>query len=154
LRSLPALVLAAAALALACDPSPPPESGAPSMLPEDYLQRFVEVRDCRPSIDHDLQRIVIKTETGAATRYNAGPFPLDTGTLIIKEEFSDPECKLLSGWTLMRKEPAGYDGRFGNWRWQRLGPDGKVREDGKLLRCAGCHAAAACQARDFACAEP
>jgi hypothetical protein len=141
-------------LILACDPSAPPASNALSLLPADYLQRFVEVRGCRPSIDHDLQRIVIKTEPGTLPRYQQGPFPLDTGALIVKEEFADPDCRLLSGWTLMRKEPAGYDDRSGNWRWQRLDAAGKVLEDGKLPRCAGCHAAAACQVRDFTCAEP
>jgi hypothetical protein len=112
------------------------------------------VRDCRPSIDHDLRRILIRVETDMTDRYERGPYPLPPGALIIKEEFDDPDCAVRVGWTLMQKQPAGYAPGFGDWRWQRLDAQGKVLQDGRLPRCASCHAASACRARDFACAEP
>ena len=86
---------------------------------------------------------MIKVEPAAAELYERGPYPLPSGTLIIKEEFGDAGCTDLLGWTLMHKQPAGYDPRFGDWRWQRLDPRGKVLEDGRLPRCASCHAASA-----------
>jgi hypothetical protein len=143
------LVLAA----LACDPQPAPPPAA-SLLPADYAGRFITARDCRPSIDHDLRHIVIKVEPALAGAYERGPYPLPAGTLIIKEEYADADCTDRQGWTLMHKQPAGYDDRYGNWRWQRLDARGAVLEDGPLPRCASCHAASACRARDFACAEP
>jgi hypothetical protein len=146
-----AVALACAALAAGCDPAP---TGPPSLLPADLATRFVTVRDCRPSIDHDLRRILIRVETTMTERYERGPYPLPPGTLIVKEEFDDPDCATRAGWTLMQKQPPGYDARSGDWRWQRLDAQGQVLEDGRLARCSSCHAASACRARDFACAEP
>jgi hypothetical protein len=145
------MALTCAALNTGCDPtSPEPESLLPAALAAD----FVTVRDCRPSIDHDLRRILIRVEAGMTERYERGPYPLPSGTLIVKEEFDDPDCATRAGWTLMQKQPPGYDARAGDWRWQRLDAQGKVLEDGRLTRCSSCHADSACRARDFACAEP
>jgi hypothetical protein len=129
-----------------------------SLMPADYRQRFVEVRDCRNSIDHDLNHILIRTDRDTAPLYRTGPFPLPVGTLVVKEEYGDAICAELTGYTLMRKEAPGYDPRFGDWHWQRLDARGRVLADGKgegaTLRCASCHASAACRTRDFTCAEP
>ena len=149
-----ALLLAGFTIAAACEPAPAPGPPAASLLPTDYAERFVPVRDCRTSIDHDLGRIVVKADRAAVDLYERGPFPMPAGTLIVKEEFGDPGCTDRVGWTLMHKEPPGYDDRSGDWRWQRLDGQGRVLQDGRLTRCSGCHAASACQARDFACAEP
>ena len=150
------LLCALAALACAREPVEPMDGQAgpgPSLLPADYAH-FATVRDCRLSIDHDLARIVIKVAPELAGRYEVGPYPFPAGTLIVKEEYGDSACTDLQGWTLMHKQPAGYDDRLGDWRWQRLDPRGAVLEDGRLPRCASCHADSACRARDFACAEP
>jgi hypothetical protein len=150
--ALGALVPGLAACPGGPEPSPDAALG-PSLLPADYRQRFVEVRDCRSSVEH-LGFIVIKTEPGVVAAYNQGPYPLAAGTLIIKEEFSDRGCQVPTGWTLMQKQAAGYDDRWGDWLWQRLDATGRVLEDGKVARCGSCHALPACRARDFACAEP
>jgi hypothetical protein len=150
----PLTVALLVALLAACAPEGTPEVATLPLLPEGYPRGFVQVRDCRASVDHNLGRIVIKVESGLEERYERGPFPMPAGTVIVKEEFADPGCTETVGWTLMRKEAAGYDPRFGDWRWQRLDAARKVLEDGKVARCASCHAATACQARDFACAEP
>jgi hypothetical protein len=134
------------------EPEPPPPLG-PSLLPADYKQRFVEVRNCRSSVEH-LPYIVIKTEPAVVAGYNQGPYPLPIGTLVVKEEFSDRACQSLTGWTLMLKQGPGYDDRFGDWKWQRLDATGKVIEDGKVSRCGSCHARVECRARDFVCADP
>jgi hypothetical protein len=129
----------------------------PSLLPEaaDYAARFVEVRDCRQSVEH-LGYIRITVARGQEAAYERGPYPLPEGTLIVKEEFplSDRGCTARTGWTVMRKQPPGYDADHGDWQWQRLDAGGQVIEDGRVPRCASCHARASCKARDFACAEP
>jgi hypothetical protein len=137
-------------------PSPPPLG--PSLLPADYATRFVQVRDCRNSIEH-LPYILVKADPAVVARYNNGPFPFEVGNLIVKEEFSDRACTALTGYTLMQKEPAGYDPTFGDWHWQRLDAAGKVVHDGKGVGpqavCANCHLATpACKVRDFTCTEP
>ncbi len=138
------------------DTSPTPAPG-PSLLPADYPQGFVDVRACRRSSEH-FPRIVIKSPASLAATYEGGPYPFATGSLIVKEEYADEACRDLIGYALMRKESAGYDPNYGDWRWQRLGPDRRVLADGKgegaQLRCASCHAGQGCKSRDRVCAEP
>jgi hypothetical protein len=129
-----------------------------SLLPADYAT-FQTVRDCRNSIDHDLNRILIKAAPSIAPIYLGGPFPFPMGTVIVKEEFSDPGCTTRVGYTLMRKEASGTAPQYGDWHWQKLDVSGRVLLDGAgvvapVARCASCHAAADCRARDFTCAEP
>jgi hypothetical protein len=150
------LALTAGACGGDSTPTPPPLG--PSLLPADYAQRFTQVRDCRSSIEH-LPYILVKTDTALVGRYNGGPFPFDPGSLIVKEEFSDPRCTAMTGYTIMYKESAGYDPRYGDWHWQKLDGVGKVVADGKgdgaLAVCATCHLATpACKLRDFTCTEP
>ena len=135
--------------AVGCDPAPPI-----SLLPADYPARFVEVRDCRSSVEHGLSHIVVKVDASLADRYNAGPYPFDPGALVVKEEFSDAACSTLIGIALMSKQSPGFDPRFGDWHWQGLDAARAVSEDGPLPRCATCHTAAACRRRDFVCADP
>jgi hypothetical protein len=119
------------------------------------------VRGCRRSIDHDLAYIVVKTSPELADVYRAGPYPFPPGSLVVKEEFVDAACTGLQGWTLMRKEAAGYDAAAGDWRWQRLDSQRKVvapgkqgQQDVKIRRCVACHSSVECRKRDFTCAEP
>jgi hypothetical protein len=135
--------------AVGCGRAPPV-----ALLPADYPARFVEVRDCRSSVEHGLSHIVVKVDATVADRYNAGPYPFDPGTLVVKEEFADADCTTLVGISLMSKQAAGFDPRFGDWHWQGLDAARAVREDGPLPRCATCHTAAACRLRDFVCADP
>jgi hypothetical protein len=148
------LVFALAPLLVAGCPHDPPDPlpGQP-LLPADYLANYPVVRNCRASVEHDLHFIVIRALAGTEQQYETGPFPRAPGTLIIKEEFSDRGCTDLVGWTLMLKQPEGEAPNSGDWRWQRLDASKQVTDD-LGLRCAACHAAAACRARDFACAEP
>lgn len=153
------MILRAALIAVliaACGGPSPPAPPPTSLLPADYLQRFVVVRDCRRSAEHPFA-MVIRTEPAHAAIYNGGPFPFPPGALLVKEEYAEPSCAAPLQYTLMRKEAAGYDPDFGDWRWQRIDGVGKVIEDGKgsaLPRCASCHVRAACRARDLTCADP
>jgi hypothetical protein len=126
-----------------------------SLLPMDYRSTYATVRNCRPSIDHDLRYIVVLTSPQATDAYRSGPYPFAPGAVVVKEEYADPSCRGLVGWTLMRKEPAGYDPGFGDWRWQKVDGEGKVLQDGKLDRCRSCHASqSSCRLRDFTCTDP
>jgi hypothetical protein len=153
-RLVLALALAAAAAAAACDDEPPPGPTPQPLLPADYQAAYPVVRSCRTSLEHDLRFIVIRALAGTEQQYETGPFPRAAGTLIIKEEFSDRGCTDLLGWTLMQKQPEGYAPDYGDWRWQRLNAGQQIIQDGLVPRCASCHAASDCRARDFACAEP
>jgi hypothetical protein len=78
------------------------------------------------------------------------------GTVVLKEEYADPECRELSAWTVMRKEP-GYPPAAGDWHWQRVMADRTVTEDGHVARCIDCHRTydlGACLSRDWMCTEP
>lgn len=149
-------------LTVACGPESNPTPSPTSLVPTDYDGRFTEVRNCRNTIEHTMTvgsssvsniRVVINPEAASAYRMNAATLPV--GTLVIKEEFSDASCSRLISWTVMRKEPAGYDPTHGDWRWQRVrASDRSVLEDGRVTRCINCHNRPACTQRDWQCTEP
>ncbi len=129
--------------------SPDPER----VLPEKYRETFVEVLGCRPSIEHDLAHVIVRMSPELAPAYRGGPFPFPRGALVIKEQYgvSDARCSQLSGWTIMRKEAAGYHPAGGDWRWFKIDQRERILEDGKIARCVKCHTG--CKARDYVCGE-
>ncbi len=150
------------ALATCGTPTPAPDASAPSLVPSDYRSRFVEVRNCRATIEHlsaastgavtNAIRVLINPE--ASRLYLANAIQLPAGTLVIKEEFDDDRCAHLTGWTVMRKEP-GFDDPHGDWHWQRVrASDGRALEDGRVSRCFNCHNRPACTRRDWQCTDP
>jgi len=107
------------------------------MFPSNYKSSYVEVRDCRPSSEHDLHKIVVYAPPATAAIYLArtDPFPIDS--LIVKEEydFTDDACaEDLTWWSAMKKTSAG-------WVFQRVASDRSVIEDTDLERCINCHSA-------------
>ena len=150
---LAATLLAAVVSACESGPETLPEAEG-SLLTEALQARLVEVRPCRGSIEHPFSHVRVLVEAEQVERYDRGPFPFPTGALVVKQEYSDSDCRVPLGTTLMRKDAADYFPAFGDWRWQRLDGVGKVIEDGRLTSCASCHATTACRARDFVCSEP
>ncbi len=137
----------------ACDQnvSPVPDT----ILPMDYRSTYAQVRGCRRSVDHDLRHIMVLTNPIATEVYRNGPYPFPAGSMVVKEEYLDQSCRALAGWTLMRKEAAGYDPAFGDWRWQKVDRERKVVADGKIETCRSCHASqVSCRSRDFTCTDP
>jgi hypothetical protein len=130
------------------------EGSAPPapLVPVGWRSSFAVVRDCRGSVDHDLAYVVVRASESAAAVYDHGPYPFALGAVVLKEQYADPGCTQLVGFTAMRKEEPGFAAALGDWRWQRLDADRAVIEDGAIARCASCHAASTC--RDFACADP
>ena len=118
------------------DPATPP--GEASILPDDWAT-FAEVRNCRSSSDHDLDRIRVVADPAARPIYTSrtGEFPL--GATIVKPEydFGDTTCTgEIVQWTVMQKiegtEHLGY-------KWQRLDATGKVvtTDDARCYQCHG-----------------
>ncbi|MEZ4390802.1 MAG: cytochrome P460 family protein [Polyangiales bacterium] len=152
------ILLVAAFAAVSCGTDPP--AGPTSLVPSDYATRFVEVRRCRGTVEHQPNpsgdvvrniRVWINPESAQAYINNAATLP--AGTVVVKEEFGG-SCNAadLLAWTVMRKEP-GFDPPRGDWHWQRVRAGAGVSEDGRVNRCISCHDTAACRARDWQCTE-
>jgi hypothetical protein len=126
------------------------------IFPADYRDTFVEVRDCRNSVEHGSVsiRVLVNPESAAAYQRNENPLPV--GTIVVKEEFDAPDCSNdadLVRWRPMRKEAPGFDPDDGDWAWQWVdAPARSVRFNDKAS-CIGCHRAEACLLRDYMCTE-
>lgn len=149
MRVVSLLVVAAAFAACAQVDNP----NAEVVIPSDYKMSFAEVRNCRSSIDHDLAFVVVRVRSELAPDYNSGPYPFPQGTLVVKEQYSDSSCRNLSGYSVMRKEGAGYFPAGGDWQYYALDAYGGVVSNGKNARCANCHAMCGAN-RDRMCEDP
>lgn len=154
-------LLSLSLLSAGCGPeeTPPPTS----LVPSDYASRFPEVRGCRMTFEHissygpgtpSISNIRVVTSPEAMANYRVEGRTLPVGSVVIKEEYADPTCSTIIGWTVMRKEPAGYDTAHGDWHWQRVrASDRQVLEDGRVTRCISCHNTPACTSRDWQCTQ-
>lgn len=155
------LSLGLAALSGACGPDETPP--ATSMIPADYASRFPQVRGCRMTFEHissygagtpSISNIRVVLSPAAMANYRVTGQTLPVGSIVIKEEYADPSCSTIIGWTVMRKEPAGYDAAHGDWHWQRVrASDRQVLEDGRVDRCISCHNTPDCTSRDWMCTQ-
>ena len=66
--------------------------------------------------------------------------PMPDGTMIVKENFNADS--VLQGFTVLYKK-AGYNPAAGDYFWASLGPDMKVKAEGKLAGCISFHTQAA-----------
>ncbi len=99
-----------------------------------------------------VSHIRVLTSPEAAAPYRANAARLPVGALVLKEEYANASCSRLRAWTVMRKEPAGYDAAHNDWRWQRVrAADRAVMVDGRVASCISCHDTprAPCTARDW-----
>jgi hypothetical protein len=135
------LLLLLLVLVAACgeDPPPPPIDNAP--FPADYEASYVEVRNCRPSGDHDLNNIRIVVEPDAAPIYMTRTGTFAPGMIVLKEEydFGDATCTgPIKQWTVMTKLQAGFAPPALDWKWHQVDKNRTiVGED--TPRCIGCH---------------
>jgi hypothetical protein len=122
------------------------------IFPANYRDTFIEVRDCRFSIEHSGTYIRVLTDPGTAQPYRENANPLPMGAVVVKEEYSAADCRpsSLQRWRVMRKEQPGFDPVSGDWRWQWVDADRSVRFNDKAT-CIGCHIRPACVERDFMC---
>lgn len=130
------------------------EQDSPSrstVLPLDYQASFVQVGACRRSTAGTVHKdyMLVRASPHTVSPYSDRSQPLPAGSTLVAEEYSDPSCRVLEGLSVMFKEQPGYDAQAGDWHWQRLDSLQSVREDGRVQKCASCHAA--CSGRDFTC---
>ncbi len=134
----------------ACSPAPTPPASIEPLWPADYAASYTQVRPCRRSIDHDLGYVTIHANPSSNEAYAKRDAPFPVGSTILKVEYDDEECTTLRGFTVMLREPAGYDPGFGDWHWQKADAARTVFLDGKrsmppanpptaIDRCARCH---------------
>lgn len=110
------------------------------------------VRDCRMSIEHDAQHIVVRVQPSASDAYTNGTYPFAVGTTIVKLLYDDGACTELSGYAVMKRlDHDVTDG--GGWLWQDADSNGSVIASGNLKRCVSCHTSCT-NGRDMACTDP
>ena len=134
------------------------DDGPAPRFAADYPARFVEVRGCRASADHDLRRIRVLADPAALAPYRTRATPFPAGAVVLKEEydFADGECAgPVVSWTVMERLPTGTAPDRLDWAWQRVDPDRDVVSEDEP-RCVGCHAACgvAPDGHDGTCAMP
>lgn len=134
-----AAAFGAAALLGGC---PEPAPSVEPILPRDYLDTFLEVRDCRQSGDHDLERVRVLADPAAYGPYVNRDAPFPPGSIVVKEqyEFGDLECSgPILRWTVMRRLEDGEDPAFLDWEWQEIDADFEVVEPERAYECVNCH---------------
>jgi len=125
------------------DPAPPPPT---PMLPADTHLTWKQARACRSSHEHWLHGVRVVVNDLAWKPYTTWlPYHTDNptfpvGALVVKPEYDDEKCTELIGYTVMRKEPAGYWPAGHDWSWHELDAKGLVRQSGRLSKaCVQCH---------------
>lgn len=136
-----AAVLLAAALLAGCGDGEAPDSGGDVYFPADYAATYTEVRNCRPSGDHDLNTVRILADSAALEAYNSRNEPFPEGAVVLKEEyeFGDDTCSgELVQWTVMKRLAEGSSPETLDWDWQSVDRDRNVSSQ-NAGRCIGCH---------------
>lgn len=156
-----ARALAAAGLVAACSSdgggSPAPATTT-TAFPADYRASYTEVRNCRQSNEHDLNRIRVLADPTAIEPYRKRTSPLPVGAVLLKEEFdtADTACSgPVKQLTVMKRLAAGSSPSALDWQWERVDPSRNVL--GKdTPRCIGCHKGCTPEAGgfEFTCTEP
>lgn len=124
-----------------CDPGNGGADGGTPLFPGNYAQTYTEVRDCRSSGDHDLNRIRILASPEALAPYQSrdGGFP--PGAVVLKEEydFADTDCAgEIIQWTVMKRLADGGSPATLDWEWQKVEAEG-VSVETSLQPCIACH---------------
>ena len=135
--------MAAAWLLTGCpaDDGEDDDVGVEPDFPADYQGSFVEVRNCRPSGDHELNTIRILAGPTALEPYQTRAMPFPPGAVVLKEEyeFGDLDCTgPLKQWTVMRRLEDGSSTETLDWTWQKVDADRHVVAV-DTPACYGCH---------------
>ena len=109
------------------------------MFDANWTTTYHEVTFCERSPDHGLRYVRIFADDAALGPYLDRDRPFPELSVVIKPEYSDPNCESLALVTAMRRE-AGSDAEGGDWHWQTVGADNAVSEDGIIASCRTCHA--------------
>lgn len=136
-----ALIALGLCLAAGCSGDGDGASGPPPSFPVDYAASYVEVRDCRNSGDHELNRVRVLADPSALGPYRErqGDFPV--GSVVLKEEhdFADTDCTGAPvRWTVMTRLAPGSSPATLDWLWQDVDAERRVTSENDT-RCSGCH---------------
>lgn len=121
------------------DPAPP---AAEPSFPAEYKTSYREVRNCRQSNEHDLNRIRILADPAAFGPYSKRDQPFPVGAVLLKEEynFDDLNCTgPIRQWTLMKRLATGSSPKTLDWSWEQVDSERNVLGR-NTARCIGCHA--------------
>jgi hypothetical protein len=111
----------------ACEPEP--------SFPADYAKSYVQVRNCRPSAEHDSHNIRILASPSAVAPYRDRDAGFPSGAVVLKEErdFGDVDCSgPILQWTVMSLQPDA------GWHWQSVSPERRVLTT-NAAKCVDCH---------------
>jgi hypothetical protein len=133
-------VLIAVALACGGDGDDGGSSPAPA-FPADYAASYSEVRDCRSSGEHQLNRIRVLVDAAALGPYRDRDADFPVGAVVLKEEhgFADTDCiEPPVRWTVMTRLAAGSSPETLDWAWQDVDAARRVTSE-NASSCISCH---------------
>lgn len=116
-------------------------SGTAPSFPADYAASYVEVRGCRNSGDHELNRIRVLADPAALAPYDDRDTEFPVGAVVLKEEhdFADTDCTGVPvRWTVMTRLATGSSTETLDWYWQDVDEGRRVVSENDS-RCIGCH---------------
>ena len=128
-------------LFLGCSDEPPVNGTTGPSFPASYAATYKEVRNCRPSGDHDLNRVRVLADPAAFGPYSKRDAPFPVGAVVIKEEYDigDTNCKgPITLWTVMKRLAKDSSPKTLDWRWEKVDAKRTVVET-DTPRCYGCH---------------
>jgi hypothetical protein len=137
--------------------SPPPED---PLFPADYLTTYTEVRNLRLSNNHDgsnpdVESIRVHASPEGASAYTNGIYPLPEGTVLVKTQYADAFGSVITGYTVMKKGPAGTAPASRDWIWQEIDRDRVVIQNaGQIQTCIECHDTNTDCTEEFTCTLP
>ncbi|MBA3464686.1 MAG: cytochrome P460 family protein [Deltaproteobacteria bacterium] len=111
---------------------------AAPLFPESYASTYTEVRNCRSSSDHELNRVRVLADPAALAPYMARTQPFPVGSIVLKAEydFGDTSCAGAPvAWTVMKKLATPED--LG-WVWQKVDAKRGVESENDP-QCIQCH---------------
>lgn len=134
-------ILACALVLSACSPDKGESGEGGPAFPADYASSYQEVRACRQSSEHDLNRIRVLADPAALEAYQKRDRPFPVGAVVLKEEYetADPDCSgPIKKWTVMQRLETGSAPDKLDWKWEDVGADRRILGT-DTPRCFGCH---------------
>ena len=131
-------LLLSVAVACSSDDAQPTED---PVFPADYAATYQEVRNCRFSLDHDLQQIRVIAAPDALATYTSRSVEFPVGATLLKELYDggDMDCTgPIIGFAVMQKAEPGSMPETNDWTWQHVTPERKVATE-DVQRCVSCH---------------
>src|SRR5688572_2948847 len=117
------------------------ERGPEPGFPADYAASYVEVRDCRSSSEHELNRIRVLADAAALGPYRDRDADFPVGAVVLKEEhgFADIDCtEAPVRWTVMTRLATGSSPATLDWAWQDIDAARQVTSE-DASSCISCH---------------